>query len=393
MTEVEERLAAMFEAMGEWAPHDPDLLATALRDRPRRWPSPRVTVSAAAAAVVVGVAVPVLALGGDHRDPEPAGYSCPATLAPETLPDWARDGFSDPAVAPYVIGADSSIVGVVFADPLLFPPAADKQNKVLWVPREGGGELTVSGRLVADSPPVVIESTTGPSVLDLPAAGCWHLDLTWPGGSDSVTLRVAEREIPQGGSDGTCSDGAGDGAVPGLAWWKPLHWAGVVDHVLEVTATDLPPETVQSTALADLSVDVDRVLWSRQGAADLPDDLTLSLLACSVGPATGGQEPNWVPGQHYVAAVLLMPKDPTYELPERWAPLSPGSVFAYDDGVLDVHEGLFLDRPWQQRLVGQAASALVAELRHAQQENADLLAPLSDEPDPYVRSSILLGRG
>src|SRR5687767_9855058 len=154
MTELEERLSAMFEAMGEWAPHDPDLLATALRDRPRRWPSPRATVAAAAATAVVGVTAPVLALGGDDADPAPAGYTCPATLAPDTLPDWARDGFSEPAVAPYVIGADSSIVGVVFADPLLFPPAPGKQNKVLWVPREGGGELTISGRLVADSPPV-----------------------------------------------------------------------------------------------------------------------------------------------------------------------------------------------------------------------------------------------
>ena len=199
MTEVEERLAAMFEAMGEWAPHDPDLLATVLRDRPRRWPSPRVTVAAAAAAAVVGVAVPVLALGGDS-EPEPAGYTCPATLAPDTLPDWARDGFSDPAVAPYVIGANSSIVGVVFADPLVFPSVPDKQNKVLWVPREGGGELTIRARLVADNPPVVIESKTGPSILDLPAPGCWHLDLTWPGGSDSVTLRVADDTEMRGGT-------------------------------------------------------------------------------------------------------------------------------------------------------------------------------------------------
>jgi hypothetical protein len=191
MIEVEERLAAMFEAMGEWAPHDPELLATVLRDRPRRWPSPRVTVAAAATAAVVGVAVPVLALGGVNGDPQPAGYTCPATLAPHTLPDWARDGFGEPAVAPYVIGADGSIVGVVFADPLVFPPRSDKQNKVLWVPREGGGDLTISGRLAPDDAPVVIESTTGPSVLDLPAPGCWHLDLTWPGGSDSVTLRVS----------------------------------------------------------------------------------------------------------------------------------------------------------------------------------------------------------
>jgi hypothetical protein len=191
MTDLERRLSSALRDLGDQAPHDPDLLGTVLRDRPRRWPSPRVTMVAAAVAVVA-LAVPVLALDGDNG-PEPAGYTCPAALTPDTLPAWARDGFSDPAVAPYVIGADGSIIGVVFADPLLFPPAPDRQNKVLWVPREGGGELTISGRLVPGSAPVVIESNTGPSILDLPAPGCWHLDLTWPGGSDSVTLRVAER--------------------------------------------------------------------------------------------------------------------------------------------------------------------------------------------------------
>ncbi len=191
MTDLEQRLSEAFGDLGDQAPHDPDLLGTVLRERPRRWPSPRVTVAAAAAVAVAAVAVPVLALGGDS-EPEPAGNTCPATLTPDTLPDWAREGFSEPAVAPYVIGADGSIVGVVFADPLEFPPAPDRQNKVLWVPREGGGELTITARLVAESPPVVIESETGPSILDLPGAGCWHLDLSWPGGSDSVTLRVAD---------------------------------------------------------------------------------------------------------------------------------------------------------------------------------------------------------
>lgn len=391
MTELEERLSAMFEAMGERAPHDPDLLATALRDRPRRWPSPRATVAAAAAVAVVGVAVPVLALGGDS-EPEPAGYTCPATLAPDTLPDWARDGFSDPAVAPYVIGANSSIVGVVFADPLMFPPAPQAENKVLWVPREGGGELTISGRLATDSPPVVIESTTGPSILDLPAPGCWHLDLTWPGGSDSLTLRVADGMKDVGTTDQPCSAGGGEGAAAGLAWREPVDWAGVVDHLLEVTAGDLPAGVARSSAPGELAVDVDRVLWSRPGASPLPRDLSLVVLACSVGlvSRTTG-EPNWVPGQRYVAAVLHLPGHDG--LPAGWAPLSAGSVFAYDDGVLAVHQGLFLDSTWQQQLRGEPASALVAELRRAEQQNDDLLAPLADEPDPYVRSSILMGRG
>ena len=31
----------------------------------------------------------------------------------------------------------------------------------------------------------------GPSIIDLPAAGCWRMALTWSGHSDSIDLRYA----------------------------------------------------------------------------------------------------------------------------------------------------------------------------------------------------------
>ncbi len=57
--------------------------------------------------------------------------------------------------------------------------------------QENSGPLRIEGRLAAGDEPVVIESVTGPSYLDLPSPGCWHLDLTWDGGTDSVDIAVS----------------------------------------------------------------------------------------------------------------------------------------------------------------------------------------------------------
>jgi hypothetical protein len=196
MTDLEQRLADTLTRMADEAPTDPDLLGTVRAKTGRRWPSPRVVLAlGAAAAVVVGAGV-VAAIGatGDEAEPTAAAssYDCPAALTSQVLPDWARTGFSDPEPeAPYVMGAKREILGVVFGNPLMYPPAADHNNKVLWVARADSGPLTISARLAPDSDPVVIDSVTGPSFLDLPGAGCWHLDLSWSGHTDSLDLLVS----------------------------------------------------------------------------------------------------------------------------------------------------------------------------------------------------------
>ena len=52
-------------------------------------------------------------------------------------------------------------------------------------------ELVVGSPGPRADAPVAIEvpAGPGPSIVDLPAPGCWHLDLRWPGGADSVSLR------------------------------------------------------------------------------------------------------------------------------------------------------------------------------------------------------------
>jgi hypothetical protein len=389
-TGLEERLSAMFEVMGDWAPHDPDLLDTVRRRAGWRWPTPRLVAVVAAAAVVAATAVSVPLLTRDDNEPQPAHYTCGELADPRDLPEWT--GAIPVAPAPFVLGTKGLVVGQVDS-PLGF--GSSESNAVGWLLREGSGPITISARLVPDSPPVVreAEAQVG-SMLDLPAPGCWHLDLTWGENgeyTDSVNLSLADTTVV-GAATGPCTAGGGEGARPGLAWREPLDWAAVVDHVVELTVVGLPPGTVQNPDPAELSVDVDRILWSRPGAADLPDDLTLNVIACSVAePGTTSPEANWWSDHRYVAAVLHLPADADLpeELPDRWAPLSPGSVFTYDEGVLDTRKYLFLDSTWEQRLRGKPASALVDVLRQAEREHADLLAKAHQYADPFRRSDVV----
>ncbi len=191
MTDLEQRLITTFDQMGEEAPADPDLLGS-VRDRTgRRWPSPRTVAAAAAVVVAAGAGTAAFAVRGhDTVAPAAGGYSCPDVIKPALIPAWARTGFSDPEPeAPYVMGEDGAIVGILFG-PLTSPHAKGRGNKVLWVVQEDSGPLRIEARLAAGDDPVAIESVTGPSYLDLPSPGCWHLDLTWAGHTDSVDIGV-----------------------------------------------------------------------------------------------------------------------------------------------------------------------------------------------------------
>ena len=191
MTDLEQRLAATFEVLAEEAPHDPDLLGSVRSAGPSR--RPWLLAGAAVAAVAAGVALTVTLVDrGPDTTPVASGgtYDCPARVAPALLPAWARTGFSDPKPEiPYVAGADGGIVGILFGQPLTSPPADGRGNKVLWVVQEDAGPLRIEARLGPDDEPVVVDSVTGPSTLDLPQAGCWHLDLAWGNHTDAVNLR------------------------------------------------------------------------------------------------------------------------------------------------------------------------------------------------------------
>jgi hypothetical protein len=111
------------------------------------------------------------------------------------LPTWARTGFSDPEPKmPHVIGSHGDIAAVLFGDPLAAPPLPDRANKVLWVPRETPltfTRLTITAR--QGDRTVTRKVDLGPSYVDLPAAGCWRLTLSWADHEDTLALAYTKQ--------------------------------------------------------------------------------------------------------------------------------------------------------------------------------------------------------
>jgi len=112
------------------------------------------------------------------------------------LPSWATAGFSDPhPSAPHVLGDDGRITAILFGDPLVSPPDAQRANKILWVTRDPANAPAplkihaVDGSRTVDR---VVESGPGPSIVDLPA-GCWRMQLSWGADQrDALDLRYAQ---------------------------------------------------------------------------------------------------------------------------------------------------------------------------------------------------------
>jgi hypothetical protein len=97
---------------------------------------------------------------------------------------------------PYVMGSQGNIVAILWADdnPLRVPPLPDRSNKILWVSRPGqqaAATLWIRAALNGAGPTVTRQVTggPGPSIIDLPTAGCWSVSLSWSGHQDHLELR------------------------------------------------------------------------------------------------------------------------------------------------------------------------------------------------------------
>jgi hypothetical protein len=132
--------------------------------------------------------------GGSHKNaaaaPNRVAASAPCTIDRGVLPKWARTGFSDPEPKmPHVLGQGGDIAAILFGDPLSSPPDPDRGNKVLWVPRETPLTYTRLAITARQGDRTVKRNVDlGPSLVDLPAAGCWQLSLAWKGHEDSLAL-------------------------------------------------------------------------------------------------------------------------------------------------------------------------------------------------------------
>lgn len=145
----------------------------------------------APASPVAVAPAPALASSSALASP-PAG--CRSPVRTEALPEWARAGFSwDGSGTKHVYGSRGDILAILFGWPLRSPVGPDRSNKILWVSREAvepGDQLKIVA--VLDGTDVRAEQTVaggpGPSLVDLPRPGCWHLTLTWSGRTDTMDL-------------------------------------------------------------------------------------------------------------------------------------------------------------------------------------------------------------
>jgi len=162
---------------------------------------------AAVALIAVSTATATALTGDDESNPiagdpnasasaEPAG-PCRSDVQTKVLPEWARAGFSDPTPSvPHVMGDQGNIVAILFGGTLHSPPSDEVNNKILWVAPTGadpGGSLEIQAVLAGTSQHASREvpGGPGPSTIDLPATGCWHLELTWgeqPDQQDTMDL-------------------------------------------------------------------------------------------------------------------------------------------------------------------------------------------------------------
>jgi hypothetical protein len=179
-------------------------LPLALRCRGRMGRSRFLSRVAAGSAAALAAAVVAAGLTGASRAGSAAAASsrssaCRASVIAGVLPGWARAGFSDPRPRmPYVLGRARKIAAILWADPLRSPPAKDHNNKILWVsraPAVPGSALRISAQRMTGSTPVGAPATRdvmgspGPSIINLPSAGCWRLTLRWSGRVDTLDLR------------------------------------------------------------------------------------------------------------------------------------------------------------------------------------------------------------
>ncbi len=123
------------------------------------------------------------------------------TLYTGATESWATTGPKDLVQAS---AHEGNAVAFLFGDPLRAGEPENPANKILWVVKEprNGSDLTITGRPVdadVDAPGVSqsqpADSGPGeiyPSIVNVPAAGCWRFTLEWNGNTSTIELPYTE---------------------------------------------------------------------------------------------------------------------------------------------------------------------------------------------------------
>ena len=139
--------------------------------------------------VPVGLLAAALLLGAcAHAE---SSSQCRDSVSTDPMPDWANAGFSPDARFPHVFGEQDRIAAVIFASPLVASTSAAPVNKVLLIARDaeqGSDPLSIDAQLVGGGDLVHRQRVLGPGSLDMPAAGCWRMELSWGEETDVLHL-------------------------------------------------------------------------------------------------------------------------------------------------------------------------------------------------------------
>ena len=135
-----------------------------------------------------------------------AGGCSGTVLTDAEPPVWAQSGWSHAKGAPWpvrwAVGTDGTAVAYLFANQLVAgasPRVDGSQNKVLWQAKDhpSGEGVVVQGRPLGQSQPVVTIAG-GPSITDVPTAGCWTFTLTWSSSGKTASSILNLQVLPTG---------------------------------------------------------------------------------------------------------------------------------------------------------------------------------------------------
>jgi hypothetical protein len=131
-----------------------------------------------------------------------AGGCSGTSVSTAEPPVWAQRGFSIARGSPWVpwaLGKPGDAIAYLFASQFVAEGRRPDgtQNKVLWVVRDGVVQSRVKGHPLGQSQPVV-SIDGGPSIVDVPTAGCWTFQVSW--GSDPIRTSVINLEVLPAGT-------------------------------------------------------------------------------------------------------------------------------------------------------------------------------------------------